>query len=137
MAYLVNVLFLESIRGGYGSENPARWQRRACVAPRIGFDQWHTTPDAARAVRIAPPSKSAKLSWPDGPTKLTDTETLFGSLKVERLHDIRFETRRQAKDEVIDWITFYNRRRMHSTLGYMTPMEFEEIWRSQKAKRTA
>ena len=65
------------------------------------------------------------------------TETLFGSLKVERLHDIRFETRRQAKDEVIDWITFYNRRRMHSTLGYMTPMEFEEIWRSQQAKRAA
>ncbi len=65
------------------------------------------------------------------------TETLFGSLKVERLHDIRFETRRQAKDEVIDWMTFYNRRRMHSTLGYMTPMEFEEIWRSQKAKRAA
>ena len=65
------------------------------------------------------------------------TETLFGSLKVERLHDIRFETRRQAKDEVIDWITFYNRKRMHSTLGYMTPMEFEKMWRSQKAKRAA
>lgn len=30
------------------------------------------------------------------------TETLFGSLKVERLHGMRFETGRQAKDEVID-----------------------------------
>ncbi len=33
------------------------------------------------------------------------TETLFGSLKVERLHGMRFGTRRQAKDEVMDWIT--------------------------------
>lgn len=36
------------------------------------------------------------------------TETLFGCLKVERLHGTRFATRRQAKDEVMDWITFYN-----------------------------
>src|SRR5918994_1649757 len=36
------------------------------------------------------------------------TETLFGSLKVERLHGMTFETRRQAKDEVIDWLAFYN-----------------------------
>ncbi|PWC56806.1 integrase [Azospirillum sp. TSO22-1] len=59
------------------------------------------------------------------------TETLFGSLKVERLHGMRFETRRQAKDEVIDWLGFYNRKRMHSTLGYTSPMAFEETWRRQ------
>src|SRR5208283_426972 len=53
------------------------------------------------------------------------TETLFGSLKVERLHGMRFATRRQAKDEVIDWLRFYNYRRLHSTLGYLSPMAFE------------
>ena len=65
------------------------------------------------------------------------TETLFGSLKVERLHDISFETRRQAKDEVIDWMTFYNRKRMHSTLGYLSPMDFKQIWRRQQTKLAA
>ena len=60
------------------------------------------------------------------------TETLFGSLKVERLHGMQFDTRRQAKNEVIDWLLFYNRKRMHSTLGYVSPMAFEEIWRCQK-----
>ena len=60
------------------------------------------------------------------------TETLFGSLKVERLHGMGFETRRQAQDEVIDWLAFYNRRRMHSTLGYISPMAFEENWRRQQ-----
>jgi putative transposase len=53
------------------------------------------------------------------------TETLFGSLKVERLHGMRFATRRQAKDEVVDWLRFYNHRRLHSTLGHLSPMAFE------------
>lgn len=56
------------------------------------------------------------------------TETLFGSLKVERLHGMRFATRRQAKHEVMDWITFYNHRRLDSTLGYTNPMAFEQKW---------
>ena len=50
------------------------------------------------------------------------TESLLGSLKVERLHGMHFATRRQAKDEVIDWLQFYNHRRLHSTLGYLSPM---------------
>jgi transposase InsO family protein len=53
------------------------------------------------------------------------TETLFGSLKVERLHDMRFTTRRAAKDEVMNWILFYNSKRLHSTLGYISPMDYE------------
>ena len=45
------------------------------------------------------------------------TETLFGSLKVELLYSIRFQIRRRAKDEDMDWLRFYNHCRMHSTLG--------------------
>jgi len=44
-------------------------------------------------------------------------ESLWGSLKVGRLYGMRFETRRQAMDEVIDWLLFYNHSRLHSTLG--------------------
>ena len=54
------------------------------------------------------------------------TETLFGSLKVERLHDMRFETRRQAQDEVIDWLAFYNEERLHQAHGYRTPRQIYE-----------
>ena len=35
---------------------------------------------------------------------------------------MRFNTRRLAKDEVMDWIAFYSQRRLHSTLGYTSPM---------------
>ncbi len=43
-------------------------------------------------------------------------------LKVGRLYGHRFATRRQAMDEVIDWMTFCNHRRIHSTLGYVSPI---------------
>ena len=56
------------------------------------------------------------------------SETLFGSLKVERLCGQKFETRRQAKNEVIDWLLRYNRTRLHSTLVYPSPMKFEQDW---------
>jgi putative transposase len=65
------------------------------------------------------------------------TESLWGSLKVARLHGRRFETRREAMDEVIDWLSFYNHRRLHSTLGYVSPMQFESAWLAAQEKRAA
>jgi len=61
------------------------------------------------------------------------SETLFGSLKVERLHGQHFETPRQAKDETLDWLRWYNQTRLHSTLNYVSPMQFEDSAFSTKA----
>lgn len=48
------------------------------------------------------------------------------SLKVEAVHGERFETRAQAKEELFDYIeVYYNRQRLHSTLGYLSPEQFE------------
>jgi transposase InsO family protein len=35
---------------------------------------------------------------------------------------------REAKDETISWILWFNRTRMHSTLNYVSPMQFEQDW---------
>ena len=70
--------------------------------------------------------------WDNAPT-----ESLWGSLKVARIHGRRFETRRQAMDEVIDWLAFYNHRRLHSTLGYVSPMKFEENWLASQNRLAA
>jgi putative transposase len=48
------------------------------------------------------------------------------NLKVEAVHGERFSTRAQAKAHVFDYIeVYYNRQRLHSTLGYLSPEEFE------------
>jgi transposase InsO family protein len=61
------------------------------------------------------------------------SETLFGSLKVERLHGEHFETLRQAKDEALDWLLWYNQTRLHSTLNYVSPTQFEQDWNRSTA----
>ena len=56
---------------------------------------------------------------------------------MERLHGQRFETIRQAKDETIAWLLWYNQTRMHSTLNYVSPMQFEQDWMDATEKIAA
>ena len=60
-----------------------------------------------------------------------------GRLKVGRLYGRSFATRRQAMDEVIDWLAFYNHRRLHSTLGYLSPRQYEERWVAAQLNKAA
>jgi putative transposase len=53
-------------------------------------------------------------------------ESFFASLKVELVNRYRFATRAQARQAIFAWIVRYNRRRLHSTLGFMPPIEWEE-----------
>ena len=53
-------------------------------------------------------------------------ESFFSSLKVERVARRVYRTRHEARADVFDYIErFYNPRRRHSTIGYLSPMEFE------------
>jgi len=54
-------------------------------------------------------------------------ESFFSTLKIERTNRKAYRTRDEAKADVFDYIErFYNPRRRHSTLGYLSPMEFEK-----------
>jgi putative transposase len=62
--------------------------------------------------------------WDNAPT-----ESWFGSFKNERVHGERFETRDEVKAMAFEYIeVFYNRRRLHSTLGYKSPKRFLDDW---------
>lgn len=53
-------------------------------------------------------------------------ESFFSTLKHEIVDDAVFETREQARAAIFSWIEiWYNRRRRHSTLGYVSPEQFE------------
>ena len=53
-------------------------------------------------------------------------ESFFSSLKIERTARKVYRTRDEAKADVFDYIErFYNPKRRHSTIGYLSPMEFE------------
>ncbi|HEV2512248.1 IS3 family transposase, partial [Bosea sp. (in: a-proteobacteria)] len=54
-------------------------------------------------------------------------ESFFSSLKTERIRDKRYLTRDAARADVLDYIErFYNTIRRHSTIGYLSPVEFEK-----------
>ncbi len=54
-------------------------------------------------------------------------ESFFGTLKAERIHRQCYQTRDQARQDIVSYIEgFYNVTRRHSTLGYRSPLEFEQ-----------
>ena len=54
-------------------------------------------------------------------------ESFFHTLKVEKINRLRFKTRDEAKCEIFKYIEmYYNRKRMHSSLGYKSPFDYEK-----------
>ena len=57
-------------------------------------------------------------------------ESVNGTLKVECVNDVHFETREQARQAIIEYIGYCNTQRRHSWLGNIAPAEFERRWRA-------
>jgi putative transposase len=53
-------------------------------------------------------------------------ESWFATLKVELVDRHRYRTRAQARTAIFAWIAWYNRFRLHSTNGYLSPIEWEQ-----------
>ena len=55
-------------------------------------------------------------------------ESFFRTLKEELVHQQRYKTRDDAKQSIFEYIeVFYNQQRLHSSLGYMSPDQFERV----------
>lgn len=70
--------------------------------------------------------------WDNAPT-----ESLWGHLKTACVHGRRFATRDQAQQTVMDWMGFYNLSRLHSSLGFQSPMQYEQRWLAAQRKTAA
>ena len=61
-------------------------------------------------------------------------ESFFASLKTERVFFKKYRTRNEARRDIINYIEmFYNSKRLHSYLGYLSPREFEKLQALRKA----
>ena len=70
--------------------------------------------------------------WDNAPT-----ESFWGRLKTASVHGHKFATREQARQAVMDWMAFYNHRRLHSSLDYLSPMQYEQRWYEAQRKKAA
>lgn len=58
-------------------------------------------------------------------------ESFFHTLKTEHTNFYKYRIREEAKSSIFEYIeVFYNRQRSHSTIGYLSPEEFENRWRN-------
>jgi transposase InsO family protein len=61
-------------------------------------------------------------------------ESFFGTLKKELAHHRRYRTRAEARKDIFEFIeVFYNRERLHSSLGYLSPLDYESQIAVKKA----
>ena len=60
-------------------------------------------------------------------------ESFFATLKTELVHDANWSTRAEARSAIFEYLEiFYNRRRRHSSIGYVSPEEFELKYEHEK-----
>lgn len=106
----------------------ACWQRKPPAGLILHSDQGSQY--ASRAYRALAASWGMVVSmsrranaWDNAPM-----ESFFKTLKVERIYQTRYETRAQARLDIVDWIEgYYNRQRLHSSTGYLTPVQAERV----------
>ncbi len=66
------------------------------------------------------------------------TESFFHTLKTELVYWNDYKTREEAKKSIFEYIeVFYNRQRLHSAIGYLSPIEFEEKKRNELIEKVA
>ena len=53
-------------------------------------------------------------------------ESFFATLKVELVDRQHYKTKTDARQAIFRWIAYYNHRRLHSTCGYLPPIEYEQ-----------
>ena len=55
-------------------------------------------------------------------------ESFFSNLKSELVHHVVFDDREQARAAIFDYMEmFYNRNRLHQSLGYRSPVDYEAL----------
>jgi len=66
------------------------------------------------------------MNRPGAMTDNAHMESFYHSMKSDVIHGITFQADREIEKTIRSYIPFYNHRRLHSLLGYVTPVEYEQ-----------
>lgn len=92
----------------------------------------HEFQETLRALQIRASMSRKGDCWDNSPI-----ESFWARLKLACLEGQKFRSHRQATATIMNWISFYNHRRLHSSLGYISPMEYEKRWHASQYKIAA
>jgi hypothetical protein len=97
----------------------------AVNTPARGSPRWPTTAPS-RCGSDAPDNVGTTLA-----------ESFFASLKLECLNQQAWPSQAAARRAIVEYISWFNGSRLHSTLGYLTPNEFEATTQKQTPAKVA
>ena len=83
----------------------------------------------ALGARLSPAGIDASMGAPGSAYDNALAESFFASLETELIDRTTWPTRDDALADVLEWIDFYNATRIHSSLGNLSPVEFERRYR--------
>jgi transposase InsO family protein len=114
--------------------NMAYWRRRPLAGLIFHSDRGSQYCSLEFQNRLASCGATSSMSRKGNCFDNAVSESFFGSLKTERVHFANYQTREEARLDIVDYIEmFYNSRRFHSYLGYTSPRQFEATWFHAKA----
>ena len=125
-AIIGSCVFFETLRRSSQALRGAFWQRKPPSGLTLHSDRGSQYASDSYRKLIADSQMQQSMSrkancWDNAPM-----ESFFKTLKVERVYQLRYETRAQARLDIVDWIEgFYNQQRLHSSIGYRIPAEVE------------
>lgn len=80
---------------------------------------------------------TGSMGRPGNPYDNARMESLMKTLKVEGVYPLAFETAPDVAEQLPDFIGKYNSRRLHSALGYLSPVQYEESHARRPVKDAA
>lgn len=112
-----------------GALDMAREQRRPEAGLIHHTDRGATYSARAYRERLDQAGARASMSGRKSAYDNAVAESFFSNLKNELVHHVSFKTRDEARSAIFDYIElFYNRKRIHQSLGYRTPIQVEQAW---------